>query len=277
MADLSFGSGIPIHLNFSNGFSQVLEKSKNSLNEMTGKTINTITEVTTQATGIVEKTAQTAQQTKISVTEMAGKTVNTVNEATHQMFTSLGQKGEEGKVFLGDRLQGTENLSNSITTKLENAIATVLARQMNTIKLWIDAHPTLSWVTKALVWGINHPILSLVILIFALVILRQFIKAFGSFVEQALLWILKAPFKLVQFLFSLISKPWSKSRLNELETKQLEDNVLALSSSMSASISYAHQERLVKIFTRLEAIRQEQNELLQEVKAILALDELKAE
>jgi hypothetical protein len=46
---------------------------------------------------------------------------------------------------------------------------------------------------------------------------------------------------------------------------------------MSASISDEHKERLAKIFTRLEAIRQEQNELLQEVKAILALDNLKAE
>jgi hypothetical protein len=75
----------------------------------------------------------------------------------------------------------------------------------------------------------------------------------------------------------LISKPLSKSKPNDLETKQQEDNVLALSSSMSASISDEHKERLAKIFTRLEAIRQEQNELLQEVKAILALDKLKAE
>jgi len=251
--------------------------SKDYLNEMTEKTLNTFTEATTQATGIIEKTAQTAQQTKIAVTEMAGKAVSTVNEATHQMFTSLGQKGEEGKVFLGDRLQGADNLSNSVSTKLENAIATVIERQMNTVNLWIDAHPTVSWLTQALLWGINHPILSLVILIFALVILRQFIKALGSFVEQAILWIVKAPFKLVQFLFSLISKPLSKSRANELESTQLEDNVLALSSSMPASISYEHKERLRNILRRIEVLKEEQDELLQEVKSILALDDLKAE
>jgi hypothetical protein len=295
MADLSFGGRLPIHLHPPDGVSQVFTKAKDSLNETAGKAVNTVTETMGEAVGTVAETAsktanfvtevthktfnsatETTQQTKLSVTETTENVVNTVNETMTQMLTTLGQKGEDGRAFLGDRLQTAENFGNSISTKVEDSINTVVARQIDAVKIWIDAHPALSWATKALLWGINHPILGIVSLILVIFILKQFIKVFGSVIEQALLSLLKAPFLLVQFLFRLTSK-LGKSTENNLNGKQGENEVLALSPSSSASISREHQERLAKILARIEAIRQEQNELLQEVKAILALDELKAE
>jgi len=296
MADLSFGGRLPIQLHLPDGASQVFTEAKDSLHETAGKAVNTVTKATGESIGTVAETAsktanfvtevthktlntatETVQQTKVSVTETTGNVVNTVNEATTQMLTSFGQKGENGQFFLGDKLQTAENYGNSISTKVENTISTVIARQIDAVKIWIDAHPALSWATKALLWGINHPILGIVSLILVIFILKQFIKVFGSLIEQALLSVLKTPFLLVQFLVKLNSKLLGKSTGNDLNGKQGEDKVLALSPSIAASISREHQERLAKILVRLEAIRQEQNELLQEVKTILALDELKAE
>jgi len=253
---------------------EITDQTNNSLAETANKTANIVTDATNKTFSTV---AETAQQTKISVTETAGNVVNAANEATTQMLSNLEKKGENGRAFLGDTLQTAENLNNSISTKLENAISTVINHQIDAVKVWIEAHPALSWATKALLWGVNHPIFSLIILVVSIFILIQFIKASGRFVEQVFLSTLKAPFKFGQFLFSLRHKSLSKLRDTEFKSKQHEDKVLALNPSISSSISHEHKERLVKILARMDAIKQEQNELLQEITAILALDDLRPE
>ena len=257
-----------------NTVTAITDKTNNSWAEATSQTAKVVTDLTDTTLSTL---AETAQKTKVSVAETAGNVVNSVNEATNHLVSTIGETGENGKVFLGDTVQTAGNLGNSISTKIEDAINAVINHKMDAVKVWIDAHPALSWITKALLWGINHPIFSLVFVILAIFSLRQFIKGLGSLVEQALLSVVKAPFKLGQFLLGLRANPLGKSNEKDFKNKQREDKALGFNPSIPGSISHEHRERLSKILMRIEALRQEQNELLQEVAAILALDDLKAE
>ena len=98
--------------------------------------------------------------------------------------------------------------------------------------------------------------------------------ALGSFFAEAWLSILQSPGKFMQGVFSVGSKSLGNiggAAVNSLVSKNpgLHNNS-ALQLRGVKSNSLESQERLANILTRLEAIRQEQNQLLQEASAILA-------
>lgn len=269
-----------VQLNISDKFSQLLLNAKDSLTETAGKVVNSTTQTTSK---VVETFTVTADRAKVSLSQTASKvvdtvtqakdsfaqttvnTVDTVNTTTDQAINTI----TETALQAGDSLKAsTDRLSYAASTTVENAISTFINRQLDAVKVWIDAHPTISWITKALLWGMNHPIISLVIIVLVIFIAWQLFKAVGGFLEKGFLFILLAPFKLVYFFFKALFVTFTNSG-NKTNIKQDEGNSLALKIVPHAPISLAQQERLATIMTRLEAISQEQNDLLQEVRALL--------
>lgn len=102
-----------------------------------------------------------------------------------------------------------------------------------------------------LLWATNHPIVSLIIILFTFAIAWSLIKAIGRLVEAAGFSILQAPFKFGQVLIKVSTKKKAGGEKNK--------------------------QRLAEISTRLEAIQNEQNELLQEAAAIIALNKVDIE
>jgi hypothetical protein len=108
---------------------------------------------------------------------------------------------------------------------------------------------------------------------FILIILGLF-QALGSFFTEGWLLILQSPGKLIQKVFNVGSKSISNLggvTVNSLVSKNPGlNNNSALQVRGVESNSLDSQERLANILGRLEAIRQEQSQLLEEVSAILS-------
>ena len=124
----------------------------------------------------------------------------------------------------------------------------------------------------------SHPIISTVIVLFAIALIWQLIKALGYLIEICLRSLLQAPIKLLQLLFGIGVK--SLSAVGGLALKQLavtKPTPPALPPASSPPIEPSKKQRLAEISSRLEALQKEQNELLQEVATIMAADKINLE
>jgi hypothetical protein len=252
---------LPIEITLPKGVSKNFQKAKDVLTE----TVNTLTE--------------SAQQAKQSLTETSERVVNTVTEASDKAVDSVAAKTQEAvdtfTTVTSDSVKTvTETIEQSkgsvgqIKNTTSEAIQTAIA---SSIHEWLQAHPAFLRLLHIFVWATNHPIFSLVILLFTVAIAGSLIKAIGRLIETTSLSILKAPFKLLQLLFGVSFQ--SIANFGGLAFKQLTGaknaELPALPDSNSLSTQQDKQQRLAEISSRLEAIQKEQNELLQEVAAIL--------
>lgn len=142
-----------------------------------------------------------------------------------------------------------------------------------TVKDWIDSNPVFFWF-------VNHPLIYLAILLLFILSILGFFQALGSLFAEGWLFILQSPVKFMQGVMIVGSKSVNNVggvAVNSLVSKKPEyKNNSALQLRGVESNSLESQERLANILTRLEAIRQEQNQLLQEASAILG-NKFKAE
>ncbi|MBD2742926.1 hypothetical protein [Coleofasciculus sp. FACHB-1120] len=170
----------------------------------------------------------------------------------------------------------TSQKAFSSDSAMSNPIQTAIASSINE---WLQAHPSVLRLLQVFIWATNHPVVSLVILVFVVAIAGSLIKAVGRLIETTSLSILKAPFKLIQLLFGVSFQ--SISKFGGLAFKQLTGTknaeIPALPDSNSQPIEPDKQQRLAEIASRLEAIQKEQNELLQEVATILGSDKVDIE
>ena len=138
---------------------------------------------------------------------------------------------------------------------------------------WLQTHPAVLKLVQMLVWGSNHPVWSFVIFIVVVAIALNLIKLIGQLIEVASRSLLLAPFKIIFSLFKTIFKSLGKVS-NLLSKKSVTANsteTLTLPAATTPqSLEQEKQQRLIEITSRLEAIRQEQNELLQEVSSLIA-------
>lgn len=115
-----------------------------------------------------------------------------------------------------------------------------------TAQNWLQPHPVLQWM-------LVHPLLSIGIAVLILFLLGGLLQAIGRLTEQIWVFLFQAPLRLVQWLISLSAKliGWGAG------------------SGIRGRSTHDPQTRLNEILTRLEALRQEQDKLLDEVKALL--------
>jgi DNA anti-recombination protein RmuC len=235
------------------------EKARISISEVANQAVSRVSESTNKAVDAVSHSAATAKET---INQTTNSAVNTLNQSTSQAVESVNQATEKAKASL----EKAGNMSGAASDALQSAIN-------GTVKDWIDSHPVVFWL-------VSHPLISLAMLLLFIFIILGFFQGLSSFFAKGWLFILQSSVKFMQRVLSVGSKSITNVggvAVNSLVSKNPEyKNNSALQLRGVESNSLESQERLANILTRLEAIRQEQNQLLQEASAILG-NKFKAE
>lgn len=209
------------------------------------------------------------QQAKATLVENADQAVERVNAIASQAKVSIIENIDQTKDSVEQTLQ-----TGQIKNTASDAVQTAINSSLND---WLVDHPAVLRVVQLLAWGTNHPILSLVIVLFAIAIAFSLIKAIGSIFEKAWLSILQAPLKFGQLLIIFTSQ--SLGKFGSLIINPLSGNKTAklsiIPSNLQSNFEFNQQtkQRLLEISNRLEEIQTEQNELLKEATAILNWDQ----
>jgi hypothetical protein len=192
-----------------------------------------------KATGLVVETTEKTNNTLRGATEEA---VNKITLAKEQVIGSVTGTAEQAKTSINEIVHTTDNLTSSLANTLQTELS-------HTIHNWLATHPLISW-------GLHHPLQILGIVLLVIFLLRGIFKLTDKLIVDALELVLKLPFKLSIFFLR-------KGKINN--TKEAGADVgqsLELASS-------AQEEELVSILQKLEAMNQEQSQLLQRVRTIL--------
>jgi hypothetical protein len=168
---------------------------------------------------------------------------------------------------LEQTLQPVEQIKNTTSQTVQTAISSSLNN-------WFEQHPILSKLVQLLDAAAHHPIISVVLLLFAVSILSSFIKAIGKFIETICLSLLQLPWRGIQLLVKMGLQSVDKIkwfRVKRVTNTLTNQQVFSLLPNTPQPILKDKQQRLTDIAFRLEEIQKEQNKLLQEVAEILGL------
>jgi hypothetical protein len=228
--------------------------------EITDKAVDTVTTTAHQAKDSLSTTADKAVNI---VTARVSDVLNSITATTQQAKASVGESIEQTKTSLEQTLQTAGNINSRTSEAIQTAIA-------SSVNDWLQDHPTVLRLMQVLIWATNHPIISLIILLFAAAIAWSLIKSIGRLFEIAWLSLLQAPFKLGRVLIQAGSR--SLARFGSLPINHLvgaKNTVIPVVSPNTETTPKNKQQRLAEISSRLEAIKHEQSELLQEAAAII--------
>lgn len=114
------------------------------------------------------------------------------------------------------------------------------------IQMWIAEHPVVAWV-------VTHPLWAIAVILLVLLSAWGLLGAIAQFIQQAWLFILQAPLKLIYWLFGRTFKLFNQA--NAFQFTQLDQT--------------GTQKRLPEILDRLEILRKEQEALIQEMRSLL--------
>lgn len=118
---------------------------------------------------------------------------------------------------------------------------------------WLSQYPVLLWLA-------THPLWLLAAVLVVLFLLSGLLRAVAGLTEKLWLVLLSLPVNLMRWLWQgmvfLLSRPFASKPV--VEAGFVNPPVLN------------PQDRLTEVLNRLEALRQEQDELLKEVKSLLA-------
>lgn len=248
------------------------QQAKESLFETTGKVANTVATKTDEA---VDTATVSAQQANASLTATTHKAVDAVTKVTSDSVKTITATAQQAKSSFGDTIEQTKGSFEQTfqtTGQLKNTASEAIQTAINSsINDWLTSHPTVFRIVQALIWATNHPILSLLIFLIAVAIAWSLVKAVGRLMEIAGLSLLKAPFMLGMVLIGVSSRTLGKfgGAVKRLGTTKTADPLVSQHLPYKL-IHEDKQQRLAEISTRLEAIQNEQNDLLQEVATILA-------
>ncbi|MBE9004252.1 hypothetical protein IQ259_04220 [Fortiea sp. LEGE XX443] len=213
-------------------------------------------------------------QINISLPEEVTQSWQNVQNFVNQNFNSAQQVGEswqktatttleQAKSSIGQGLQTADQFKNTTSGAIETAIAS----SMND---WLTQHPAILRLLHVLNWSANHPVISLVILLFSLVILGSIINAIIRLFTTASFSILQAPLKLLSALIKVIFL--TLARVGSFTFNQVTNYHQIDNTSNNKTLYQDKQQRLAEISCRLEAIQQEQKQLLEEAAEIIATD-----
>lgn len=215
------------------GLNKATTTLKTSVLEATGGAVKTITETSHQAANALKETTVQATGVLNDATNVA---VHRLNDATH----SITQTAEKTKLALDETLQKTEQLSGTIAHSVQNVVAT-------SMKTWMAEHPIVSWI-------IAHPLWTIVLTVLVIFLCWSLLGAIAQLTQRVWLALLQAPLKLTQLLSKGAFQAFQSADASSLTKVKGQQDV---------------QERLSKIFSRLEALHQEQEALMREMRSML--------
>lgn len=131
---------------------------------------------------------------------------------------------------------------------LSNSLWRFTDQVLQPLQDWLVVHPFWNWL-------LLHPLWLLGLTVLLLFLFAGLLGAIARLTEAIWLAVLQTPIRLVQFLFTGV-------------TRLLK---LPFSPRLNSVSSTNQQERLTTLLNRLETLRQEQNELMQEIRSILAV------
>lgn len=216
--------------------------------------------LTEAANNLPEKT----QQAKVSLVETADKAADKVTVIAQRAKVSIVEDIDKTKDSLEQSLQAAGQIKHTTSQAVQLALD-------SSVNDWIQSHPVILRLLQLLAWASHRPILSLVILLFTLAIAWRLIKSIGSLFDKFLLALLQLPLKLGKFLLQVSFQ--SSGNFSNLISKQSWRDLQPITPNVRnlnfESNEQNNKQRLLEISNRLAEIRQEQNQLLQEVEAIL--------
>lgn len=191
------------------------------------------------------------------------------NEVQEKLYHSIDQVNNV--LFKAtDRFQTTtQQAKDTLTKTTAKAVKAVDVQSAiaSSTSDWLQNHPAILHLVQILIWATEHPIISSIILLFVIAIAWSLIKAIGHLIDKIATSLLQAPLKLIQVAFiSMISMLRNLGLLLNQPAKPL-----SLQQETHTIIKDKYQQ-LAEISTRLEAIQQEQNELLETLKEIIETD-----
>ena len=188
-----------------------------------------------------------------------------LKETTQQIRESLAATGENAANIITTATEQTVQKADRLSGATSNAIQTAIS---DSVSEWLQANPVIFRLVQMLLWATNHPIVSLIILLFTVAIAWSLIKALGRLIEMTGWSLLQAPFKLGQVLLGVSAK--SLGKFGGLAVNKAGGVGEAGGAISGAGGAEDKQQRLAEISTRLETIQKEQNQLLREAASILA-------
>ncbi|MCC5647588.1 hypothetical protein LC607_32710 [Nostoc sp. CHAB 5824] len=208
-----------------------------------------------------------------NVKDFVGENVNSLSNSAQQAGESLKATAttttDKAIDTVTTSLEQTWQTADKFKSTTSGAVKDAIA---SSVSDWLTQHPIFFRLVQILGWGANHPIISIVILLFALALLWSVIKAIVRLIETASWSILKVPLKLLQALikvsFLSLAKVGSFGVQRITGAKKTENLPVLLPESFQPN----KQQRLAEISYRLEAIQKEQHELLQEAADLIASD-----
>jgi hypothetical protein len=179
-------------------------------------------------TGVMDSLTKLARGIQAAFTEATNSTVNSVNQLTQQAVSGITDTAQDS---LTVTLTKADNVIVYMTDSLQKAISSLLYD-------WFKEHPLIFWL-------VTHPLVTLSITFISLFLLWRLLNAIGSLVDRLWLWILRSPWLVGKSLF----------RLGKKQVTGTADSVKELTET----------EKLTYILTKLEAIEQQQQQIMQEL------------
>ncbi|MEH2064838.1 MAG: hypothetical protein V7K50_21695 [Nostoc sp.] len=236
---------LSLEINLLEGILQPLQTAKDIVNQSVHSFSNS-----------VQQAGQSLQDTAASTTD---KAINTVSATLEQAKGSLEQNW-----------QRAEQVKSTTSGVVKTAIT-------SSVNDWLMQHPVFFRLVQIGSWAANHPIISIVILVFALALLWSIIKAIVRLIETTSWSILQVPLKLLQALIkvSFVSLTnVATFAVQKITATKTTDNLTIL---LPETFQPNKQQRLIEISHRLEVIQKEQHELLQEAADLIASDTIDIE
>lgn len=163
--------------------------------------------------------------------EWAGQATGTVGSWAGQVTGAIAQTAEQTKTT-------ATQFGQSFTVSPQGALAAM-------VQSWMAEHPV--WA-----WCFTHPLITVGLGLVALVIVRRLVGLVVQGTERLLLAIVRSPLWLGKWLLG-VGTGWFQRPM----------------TALAEPPAPTQHQRLAMLLDRLEAIRREQDELLQEVRAIL--------
>ena len=186
----------------------------------------------------MESINQITENARINLTKAADNSFGNVTEKTNKLINGI----TSATTNLKDSLQANVGKIDNLNQTLSEGIQTSINSSLHSL---IDNNPQLFWLT-------NHPLQALIIVLVGLVLFSGLIGAISHLTEKFWLLIITYPFKLISNGLRLISKSFQ----NDNKQKNI-------------STETENQKCIAEVLSRLEANRQEQNLLLQELESLL--------
>jgi len=215
------------------GLNKATTTLKTSVLEATGGAVKTITETSNQA-------ANALKETTVHATGVLNNATNVAVEKLNTATSSITQTAEKTKLALDETLQKTEHLSGAISNSVQEVVVT-------SMQGWMAEHPIVAWIMA-------HPLWSIALIVLIIFLCWSLLGAIAQLTQRVWLALLQAPLKLTQSLSKGAFHVFQSADASSLTKVKGQQDV---------------QERLSKIFSRLEALHQEQEALMREMQSML--------